>query len=378
MSDQITYDDKTDLIVDTTIDNIFKVTASDMNEIKDVVNSHADDIDEANNNITDLNNNKLDANAVQNEASTDTDKTYSANYLNDKLVSVGTTAPTDGRRVWFEESKNVLVPNFTDGYTATKTGITLTYNNGTYRVQGTATSDYFFIIADQNQKDLRAKLLSGKYYLSGAPSGSSNSTYWLQIYGISATGTSAVRTFEEGLRINNFVNEAQNFNISIFVKANQTIDVLFKPQLEEGEITSFEPYIEPSINVDGEEWYNPNNVEKYSTNETKIGTWIDGRNLYRKVITITSINTNANVTEVSISLANLNEIVNIGGSVKTSSGQYKPVTTYYMDSTGIVQRYGFCVYAITSSLMTLSYGDWWKGGAFNGCKVIIEYTKTTD
>lgn len=274
MSDQITYDDKVDLQVATNIANINKVTASDMNEIKNVVNNNADDIDVANNNITQLHNNKLDIADVLNQASTDTDKPYSADYLNDKLVSVGTTAPTDGRRVWFKESKNVLVPNFNNDYTNTKTGITLTYNNGTYRVQGTATSDYFFTIADQNQKDLRAKLLSGKYYLSGAPSGSSNSTYWLQIYGISATGTSVVQTFEEGLRINNFVNEAQNFNISIFVKANQTIDILFKPQLEEGEKTSFEPYIEPSINVDGEKW-----VDKVSdTGWVNISSYVNTSN----------------------------------------------------------------------------------------------------
>lgn len=360
---KITYDNKVDLQIASNIANINKVTASDMNEIKNVVNNNAEEVGD----ITSL---------------TTTDKTNVVNAVNElnapeKWVSVGTTAPTDGRRVWFEKSRNILIPNFTNGYTNTKTGITLTYNNGTYRVQGTATSDTFFIIADQNQKDLRAKLLSGKYYLSGSPSGSSNSTYWLQLYGITATGTSLVQVFEEGVRISSFVNETKNFNISILVKANQTIDVLFKPQLEKGEKTSFEPYIVPSINVDGEEWYN-SNISKYSTNETKIGTWIDGKNLYRKVVTITSINTNDNVTEISISLTNLNEIVNIGGSVKTSSGQYKPVTTYYTNSTGLVQKYGFCVYAISSSLMTLSYGDWWKGGMFNGCKVIIEYTKTTD
>ena len=68
MSDQITYDDKADLIVDTTIDDMFKVSASDMNEIKNVVNSHADDIDVANNNITDLNNNKLDVSKIWGQA----------------------------------------------------------------------------------------------------------------------------------------------------------------------------------------------------------------------------------------------------------------------------------------------------------------------
>jgi hypothetical protein len=131
MSDQITYDDKADLIVDTTIDDMFKVSASDMNEIKNVVNANAqemdlnkaevqDDITVINNNITDLNNNKLDINAVLNQASTDTNKTYSANYLNDKLVSVGTTAPTDGRKVWFKIIDNSIVVNNQEWYSKPK------------------------------------------------------------------------------------------------------------------------------------------------------------------------------------------------------------------------------------------------------------------
>lgn len=79
MSDQITYDNKVDLQVATNIANINKVTASDMNEIKDVVNSHADDIDELN--------------------------------APEKWVSVGTTAPTDGRKVWFKTIDNSIVVN---------------------------------------------------------------------------------------------------------------------------------------------------------------------------------------------------------------------------------------------------------------------------
>ena len=130
MSDQITYDDKADLIVDTTIDNIFKVTASDMNEIKDVVNSHADDIDEANNNITDLNNNKLDADAVVNEASTDTNKIYSANYLNDKIF----TAFENG--TW---TKNTTYVRNT-GYMMCYKNNRLCYFNGNFRIDTVPTT----------------------------------------------------------------------------------------------------------------------------------------------------------------------------------------------------------------------------------------------
>ena len=117
--------------------------------------------------------------------------------------------------------------------------------------------------------------------------------------------------------------------------------------------------------------------DNYSTSEKIIGKWIDGRNLYRKVITITSINANANATDVSISLAKLNEVVNISGSVRTNSGQYKPVTSIYVDGNGVQSRYIFSVYTVYTTTLTVSYGDWWKN-VFGKANIIIEYTKTTD
>lgn len=97
MSDQITYEDKVDLQVATNIANINKVTASDMNEIKSVVNGNADEVGD----ITTL---------------TTTDKTSVVDAVNElnapeKWVSVGTTAPTDGRKVWFKTIDNSIVVN---------------------------------------------------------------------------------------------------------------------------------------------------------------------------------------------------------------------------------------------------------------------------
>ena len=354
MSDKITYDDKADLIVDTTIDDIFKVSASDMNEIKNVVNANAqemdlnkaevqDDIAVINNNITDLNNNKLDINEVLNQASTDTDKPYSANYLNDKLVSVGKTAPTDGRRVWFAKGKNLFNKDtITTGKYITDTGgegtNSTTFCSGFIKVQP-----------------------STKYYVSGRKNGWGN-----------------VAFYDENKTFISRINETNNIftttSTTYYIRINGNLNDLDTLQIEPGlQPTSYEPYIEPSINVDGEKMY----YDNYSTNEKVIGKWIDGRNLYRKVITITSINTNANATDVSISLANLNEIVNIGGSVRTNSGQYKPVASIYIDGKGVQSIYIFSVYTVSSTTLTVSYGDWWKN-VFGKANIIIEYTKTID
>lgn len=79
--------------------DVSKIKLSDNTEynIKDTV---------ARNNVTQLDENKLDKTSLKNESSTANDEGYSANYLNDKLVSVGATAPTNGERVWFSKSNN--------------------------------------------------------------------------------------------------------------------------------------------------------------------------------------------------------------------------------------------------------------------------------
>ena len=99
MSEQITYDDKVDLVVATNTANINKVTANDMNEIKSVVNANADTLVTTNSNIGTLYN------------LTTTDKTSVVNAINElnapeKWVNVGATNSNDGRRVWFSKSRS--------------------------------------------------------------------------------------------------------------------------------------------------------------------------------------------------------------------------------------------------------------------------------
>ena len=121
------------------------------------------------------------------------------------------------------------------------------------------------------------------------------------------------------------------------------------------------------------------NANEYSTTETVIGTWINGNPLYRKVIEVASIDSAKNNYDVAISISNLNEIVNIGGTIKISgTNTYKPITTIYTDdSSAVGSIYSFSVYAITDSYISLSYGNWWKE-IFDKAYIILEYTKTTD
>ena len=239
MSDKITYDDKADLIVDTTIDDIFKVSASDMNEIKNVVNSHADDINVANNNITDLNNNKLDVDAVLNQASTDTDKPYSADYLNDKLVSVGATAPENGERVWFKKSKNLLKFNLITTAT-TYSGVTFTPNNdGTITLNGTATSSRWVDLSNM-------EISSTKFDLGVVTNSTKSLTN--NNYTLSAKITSG--------KVNVSFNSTNKMT-SCYLYENTTYNnAILQIQFEKGSTaTPYEPYVKPAIYVDGVKIY---------------------------------------------------------------------------------------------------------------------------
>ena len=146
---EITYDDKVDLQVATNIANINKVTASDMNEIKNVVNGNAEEVGD----ITSL---------------TTTDKTSVVNAVNElnapeKWVSVGATAPTDGTRVWFAKGKNLF-----DKSTATLGKGVNTSTGNLYNDSSLFTTDFIEVKT------------GGVYYTTSGYSTSANRVYGAQ------------------------------------------------------------------------------------------------------------------------------------------------------------------------------------------------------
>lgn len=114
----------------------------------------------------------------------------------------------------------------------------------------------------------------------------------------------------------------------------------------------------------------------YSTSETKIGTWIDNRPIYRKnynVILSGSFNNKDSIIPNSL-INNLADITKIRGVYKNTYGNFFPIESinpngslnqsvglYYNAASGITLRMG------TSSISSNSYAN-----------IIVEYTKTTD
>lgn len=228
---KITYDDKIDLHVDSSIADINKVSASDMNEIKTAVNDNADDIG----NISTL---------------TTTDKTSVVNAVNElnepeKWVAVGTEAPTDGRRVWFNKGKNFLKVADTS---KTVNGITFTVNaDGSIRATGTATADAYYT------PNWLLPIIPGQYTLSGCPSGGSNTKYRMLLRTKDANWANLFTSSDTGAGITINVPSTAKYVLGEIVIYNgqQNVDLTFKPMLNQGTTAlTYEPYAEQSIYVD--------------------------------------------------------------------------------------------------------------------------------
>lgn len=126
--------------------------------------------------------------------------------------------------------------------------------------------------------------------------------------------------------------------------------------------------------VKGNEIFNgviPNyeNARTYSTSEIKVGTWIDGKPIYRKVFSFTTPTGNTDyVINTGISM---NKIIKVYGGISSASGGITPIPTA-IDWSGTI-------YA--TSLRAANNNIYYRGNAAYGNQsayAIIEYTKTTD
>ena len=112
----------------------------------------------------------------------------------------------------------------------------------------------------------------------------------------------------------------------------------------------------------------PSNV--YSTEEKRIGTWIDGKPLYRRTYTVISpsaINTSQDI----ITLNNIIDLKTISGLMDTSSGT-KLAINHYVSGTDFVS----CWRTSVTGNLRMSVGS--SSYTSQTCYITIKYTKTTD
>ena len=111
----------------------------------------------------------------------------------------------------------------------------------------------------------------------------------------------------------------------------------------------------------------------YSTTEQKIGTWIDGKPIYRTILNPTVSGTG--YISYSHGISNFSHIVKAYGFFLRNSGtiSWQVINRGASDAE---TAYGFDICDITSSVYHLLVGTSFTDVA--NCYVILEYTKTTD
>ena len=112
----------------------------------------------------------------------------------------------------------------------------------------------------------------------------------------------------------------------------------------------------------------------YSTNEIKTGgKWIDGKPIYRKVLT-TTLQTNEEVLNLTVS-PQMKSLVSIQGIL--SKGNVDFVIPYcFIDGSSTFQIYTYCQGQNLFIIPRSSDGTYFTAGCT--VRVILEYTKTTD
>ena len=137
-----------------------------------------------------------------------------------------------------------------------------------------------------------------------------------------------------------------------------------RPQLEENSTYSdYKPYQELA------------NQDTYSPNEQVVGTWIDGKPIYRKVISSTTFSSTYIIAD------NIENIVDLKTIVYRSDYGICEFVPSRIGNTMSIDYDNFQNIGTTDSTLGLTWGSGWQsgyGGMFKKIVIIAKYTKTTD
>lgn len=114
-----------------------------------------------------------------------------------------------------------------------------------------------------------------------------------------------------------------------------------------------------------------NPIKTYSTTEQIIGTWIDGKPIYRKTINFGALPNNT-TKSINHNINNLDYVTDIKGiAYNSTSGLYVPLPHVNVFDV----NYGLEIYMDNTKVYLLTASDM---SAYNNTYITIEYTKTTD
>ena len=195
-------------------------------------------------------------------------------------------------------------------------------------------------------------------------------------------GVFSVSNYEIGSSVEtdiNWFNPENAYKVKIYVEDNFTTYESQEKSVPVGESTwtEYRNRVDfKAASIQGIEIATKHNTQRYSTEEQRIGTWIDGNPIYRKVIPF-KFSSSANNIAVAHNIDNLGYVIKTYGFIPNANeNRFIPQFYYTMD-----QQYSITPYHVSSTAVNIYYGNFVKnniGGSGRQCYLIMEYTKTTD
>lgn len=297
-------------------------------------------------------------NKILNAESTSQTDTYSCDYINSTSIIVSPTEPQgkNRKKVWIQKGKNLF-----DKKLITKTAYFNSSGEILVNSANFAISDYIEVAENCEY------VYQGLTNVGIDP----HSVYYDKDKNFlssfkQATGENVI-TIPEG---------ACYVRFSIDIRAEYQDEETF--QFEQGNVSSdYEAYIEPTIYIKNrndiyEKFIKKDEGEVYSTEEVRIGTWTDGKPLYRKVIKVTPTISNSEYSkyEFTHKITNIDVITKVDAFTKNNYGETWPLPNMSSSSSGTgiksVDRTKVIIYSMREG---------WSGWDFY---ITLEYTKTTD
>lgn len=119
-----------------------------------------------------------------------------------------------------------------------------------------------------------------------------------------------------------------------------------------------------------EGWEEVDDPNEYSTNEVRVGTWIDGKPLYRKTIDFGALPNNSD-KNVDLGINNLDLITSMRGITKRPGSNTMVIPTVSSGLSGMI-----VLYVDSSNKLHISTGE--DRSSYTKTYITIEYTKTSD
>lgn len=146
---------------------------------------------------------------------------------------------------------------------------------------------------------------------------------------------------------------------------------LMQDNIEAGIDEAVDGAIVDEYNTSTEKTYSSNYVNglnTYSTEEQRIGTWIDGKPIYRKVIAVKSPSSmNSHIPVADVSSLKISKIINMYGNFVGADGRQMPLPH--------PEHEGHITISLLNNKIEMKVANY--GWTNRQCHIILEYTKTS-